>query len=57
MAPRDLATDRPLPASPPESDAPRLGRAEWFLLVSLALIWGSAFLFIKVAVGSFNPFT
>lgn len=55
--PRDLAIDRPLPAPPLAADAPRLGRAEWILLGSLALIWGSAFLFIKVAVGSFDPFT
>ncbi len=57
MAPRDLAIDRSLPASPLADDAPRLGRAEWILLGSLGLIWGSAFLFIKVAVGSFDPFT
>lgn len=55
--PRDLAIDRPLPALPLAADAPRLGRAEWILLGSLGLIWGSAFLFIKVAVGSFDPFT
>lgn len=55
--PRDLAIDRPLLAPPLAADAPRLGRAEWILLGSLGLIWGSAFLFIKVAVGSFDPFT
>lgn len=55
--PRDPAIDRSLPASPLANVAPRLGRAEWILLGSLGLIWGSAFLFIKVAVGSFDPFT
>ena len=57
MAPRDLAIDRPVPALPVRADAPRLGRTEWLLLGALGLIWGSAFLFIKVAVGSFDPFT
>lgn len=57
MAPRDLMIDRPLAAPPPRADAPRLGRAEWILLGSLGLVWGSAFLFIKVAVASFDPLT
>lgn len=34
-----------------------MGRAEWALLAALGLIWGSAFLFIKIAVGAFNPLT
>ena len=37
--------------------APTMGRTEWALLAALGLIWGSAFLFIKVAVGSFDPLT
>ncbi len=57
MAPRDLTIDCPVTVPPVLADAPRLGRAEWVLLGSLGLIWGSAFLFIKVAVGSFDPFT
>lgn len=57
MAPRDLTIDQPLPAAPIRADAPRLGRTEWILLGALGLIWGSAFLLIKVAVASFDPFT
>ena len=57
MAPRDLAIDRPNPAPPARADAPRLGRTEWLLLGALGLVWGSAFLFIKVAVSAFDPFT
>lgn len=57
MAPRDLTIDRTLPPSRVDADAPRLGRTEWILLASLGLIWGSAFLFIKVAVAAFDPFT
>jgi drug/metabolite transporter (DMT)-like permease len=34
-----------------------MGRAEWAILLTLALVWGTAFLFIKVAVGSFEPTT
>lgn len=57
MAPRDLTIDRIVPAAPIRADAPRLGPTEWILLGALGLIWGSAFLLIKVAVGSFDPFT
>ena len=39
------------------SGAGPMGRAEWAMLLTLALVWGSAFLFIKVAVGSFEPVT
>jgi drug/metabolite transporter (DMT)-like permease len=42
---------------PPASGARPMGRAEWAMLLTLALVWGSAFLFIKVAVGSFEPTT
>ena len=34
-----------------------MGRVEWAMLALLALVWGSAFLFIKVAVQSFHPLT
>jgi drug/metabolite transporter (DMT)-like permease len=34
-----------------------MGRTEWAILLTLALVWGTAFLFIKVAVGSFEPTT
>lgn len=34
-----------------------MGRVEWAMLGLLALVWGSAFLFIKVAVSSFDPVT
>lgn len=34
-----------------------MGRTEWIMLGVLALIWGSAFVFIKVAVENFNPLT
>lgn len=57
MAPRDLTIDRIITAPPVRADAPRLGRTEWLLLGALGLVWGSAFLFIKVAVASFDPFT
>ena len=35
----------------------QMGRTEWLLLASLGLIWGSAFLFIKIAVAHFDPLT
>ena len=58
MAPRDLLTSQssalPVVASSP---ARTMGRGEWTILGLLALIWGSAFLFIKVAVGAFDPVT
>ena len=41
----------------PTSGARPMGRVEWAMLLTLALVWGSAFLFIKVAVGSFEPVT
>lgn len=44
-------------AVPMVATAPILGRTEWILLGSLGLLWGSAFLFIKVAVASFDPLT
>lgn len=57
MAPRDSMNDRIAPLRALRADAPRLGRTEWLLLGALGLIWGSAFLWIKVAVASFDPFT
>ena len=53
--------DRPIayidaPPAPAVS-APTMGRTEWIMLGVLALIWGSAFVFIKVAVENFNPVT
>jgi len=47
-----------IPTRPAASSGARpMGRAEWAMLLTLALVWGSAFLFIKVAVGSFEPVT
>ena len=57
MAPRDQLSDPVLTMFAPPLPARTMGRAEWLLLGSLALIWGSAFLFIKVAVASFDPLT
>jgi drug/metabolite transporter (DMT)-like permease len=37
--------------------APVMGRTEWMMLLGLALVWGSAFVFIKVAVAHFEPLT
>ena len=62
MAPRDRidpieirpAVD-PVPAR--SSAAKPMGRTEWMMLLGLALIWGSAFVFIKLAVTSFEPVT
>ena len=55
MAPRDHLS---MPVSAPAPPVARaMGRAEWAMLGALALIWGSAFLFIKIAVGSFDPLT
>ncbi|HVF37761.1 MAG TPA: DMT family transporter [Sphingomicrobium sp.] len=34
-----------------------MNRADWAILAALALIWGAAFLFIKVAVTHFEPLT
>ena len=49
------------PAPPPRQAAPmfrtQMGRTEWALLLALGLIWGSAFLFIKIAVAHFDPLT
>lgn len=49
---RPLAHDLPMTRT-----APAMGRTEWGLLLALALIWGSAFLFINFAVAAFNPLT
>lgn len=54
---REAAAQPIAHAAPMTRTAPTMGRAEWALLAALALIWGSAFLFIKVAVGSFDPIT
>ncbi|WP_218915868.1 DMT family transporter [Sphingomonas jaspsi] len=56
MAPLDRSTTIDLP-SPKAAPSLRMGRAEWAMLGLLALIWGSAFLFIKVAVAAFDPLT
>ena len=61
MAPRDYAAHpAPVPVAPPPA-VPRavraMGLVEWGILALLALVWGSAFLFIKVAVTSFAPLT
>lgn len=37
--------------------APRMGTAEWLLLILLSLLWGGAFLFGKMAVAELPPFT
>lgn len=47
----------PKSAAPKSAASRPMGRVEWAILASLALIWGSAFLFIKVAVASFHPLT
>ena len=44
-------------APPPITTAPMMGRTEWLMLLGLALVWGSAFMFIKVAVAHFEPLT
>lgn len=58
MAPLDrpIAYVDAAPA-PVRLTAPYMGRSEWIMLGVLALIWGSAFVFIKVAVDNFNPLT
>lgn len=59
MAPLDhssaLTAERPTVAPP--AAAPTMGRTEWAMLLGLALVWGSAFVFIKVAVAHFEPLT
>lgn len=37
--------------------APRMGRAEWLLLILLSLLWGASFLFIGLAVGHLPTLT
>ena len=49
----DCGPARPAPAPGVRA----MGRTEWAILLTLALVWGTAFLFIKVAVGSFEPTT
>ena len=48
-----LHDSRPLIVARPTA----MGRVEWAMLGVLGLIWGVAFLFIKVAVSSFDPLT
>ena len=58
MAPRDLSSfdsnGRDAPAEPPAYARPMIrsvmNRSDWAVLAALALIWGSAFFFISVAV-------
>ena len=62
MAPRDRIDPiefRPavVPVLARDSAAKPMGRTDWAMLLGLALIWGSAFLFIKLAVTSFEPVT
>lgn len=42
----------PMPAQPPASD-----RSNWLVFLALGIMWGSSYLFIKLAVGSFGTFT
>lgn len=60
MAPLDRPSSfvelAPLPATAP-AVVRHMGRNEWLMLGVLALIWGSAFVFIKVAVANFVPVT
>ncbi|HYH39453.1 MAG TPA: DMT family transporter [Azospirillum sp.] len=37
--------------------APRMGLAEWLMLILLSVLWGGAFLFGKMAVAELRPFT
>ncbi|PWC52864.1 DMT family transporter [Azospirillum sp. TSO22-1] len=37
--------------------APRMGLAEWLMLILLSVLWGGAFLFGKMAVADLRPFT
>jgi drug/metabolite transporter (DMT)-like permease len=57
MAPRDISSSAIEPPVVKPVAAPTMGRTEWAMLGLLALVWGSAFLFIKVAVTSFDPLT
>ena len=62
MAPRDRIDPlETFPAAEPapavSSAAKPMGRTEWTMLLGLALVWGSAFVFIKLAVTSFEPVT
>jgi drug/metabolite transporter (DMT)-like permease len=40
-----------------DSPPPRLGAAEWTLLLALGLLWGGSFFFAKIALGGFPPLT
>jgi drug/metabolite transporter (DMT)-like permease len=57
MAPRDISYSAIEPPVVKPVAGPTMGRTEWAMLGLLALVWGSAFLFIKVAVTSFDPLT
>lgn len=57
MAPLDRTMSIIAPPAPVAAPSLTMGRVEWAMLGVLALIWGSAFLFIKVAVASFDPLT
>ena len=43
--------------TPPMNSTLKMGRAEWGLLLLLSLLWGSSFLFMKVAVETLPVFT
>jgi drug/metabolite transporter (DMT)-like permease len=57
MATISTSLGQAAPLSVAGSGAQPMGRAEWAILLTLALVWGSAFLFIKVAVTEFEPTT
>ena len=59
MAPLDrlASIDEFRAPAPVVSGVPLMGRTEWLMLLGLALVWGSAFMFIKVAVAHFEPLT
>ncbi|MFC7536396.1 DMT family transporter [Sphingomonas sp. GCM10030256] len=55
--PERPAADTALAPAKASVVAPQMGRTEWAMLLGLALVWGCAFMFIKVAVASFPPVT
>ena len=50
-----MATRRPLFSTEPGSRLDAFGAAEWALLTSVALIWGSSFFLIEIGLESFHP--
>lgn len=41
----------------PHASAPRMGAADWLMLILLSVLWGGAFLFVKIALVELRPFT